>query len=310
MFKTKKTLPIIIGMFFCVLYFYASVFKSESHWVRLFFAQDLSASNTPPASKSTRTVIRDMVLIPPGEFIMGSDPEIGYDMCKENKYDLQINNSPCDKNWYLREAPAHKVFLDAFYIDKYEVTQEKYKTVSGKNPSEFKGFNHPVENINWSEANQYCKSIGKRLPTEAEWEKAAKGGSETIFAWGNKMESGKANYTKGYFPASEENDITEGLGDGYKFTAPVGTYPPNGFGLFDMSGNVMEWVQDWIEHNYYAFSPRKNPKGPRTGRKKGLRGGSYHDLPVHIRLAWRDGYNPTGRYNSFGFRCAFSAPKK
>ena len=173
----------------------------------------------------------------------------------------------------------------------------------GKNPSRFKGDNLPVERVLWTEANEYCEKAGKRLPTEAEWEKAARGGTDTLYPWGNEVESGKANFCdvncKAYIKAQQ-------FDDGYKTTAPVGSYPPNGYGLYDMAGNVWEWVSDWFDKKYYENAPRKNPKGPPKGMKKGLRGGSWGNNASAMRISSRS-WAHNSRVSRRGFRCAADA---
>lgn len=295
---------------FCVLSFSVVIFGEKSSWAGgHVFAQGLPDSKLPSSFRSPKIILQDMVLIPEGVFTIGAKPEVGYEMCKKYIDKLGIGNfggkknTPCNNIPYLREAPSHKVYLDAFYIDKYEVTQEKYAEAMKKNPSKFKGPSLPVDSVNWSQANLYCKEVGKRLPTEAEWEKAAKGGKETVFPWGNNMEKGKANFCDQH---CEYEWKSFKLDDGYKYTAPVGSYPPNGYGLFDMIGNVLEWVEDWMDHGYYGKSTGENPQGPRRGTFKVLRGGSWFDHPTHVRTAWRDEYNPKVGGSAAGFRCALS----
>ena len=200
-----------------------------------------------------------------------------------------------------------------FYMDKYEVTQKKFEGMMGENPSRYKGDNLPAERVLWKEANGYCERKGKRLPTEAEWEKAARGDVDTIYPWGNEVEADKANFCdvncKAYFKAHQ-------FDDGYKTTAPVGSYPPNGYGLYDMAGNVWEWVSDWYGAGYYRERPHRNPKGPFEGEdlfhvrgmKKGLRGGSWGNNASAMRIATRS-WAHHSRVSRRGFRCALDGPK-
>ncbi len=207
--------------------------------------------------------IPGMVLIPAGEFQAGSDE----------------NND---------ERPVHKVYLDAFFMDIHEVTQKDYKSVMGKRSSEFRGPDLPVERVTWFEAREYCKKVGKRLPTEAEWEKAARSGTSRPYYWGEDMDDA--------FAWHWDNS-------GRK-THPIGQKRPNAFGLYDMAGNVREWVVDWYDAEYYQNLPEENPKGPFNGKYRVLRGGSWMDKPVDLRSASRNWDLPTGRFKNFGFRCA------
>jgi formylglycine-generating enzyme len=190
----------------------------------------------------------EMVLVPAGDFIMGK-------------------NSSAPTDW----QPEHKVKIDAFYMDKYEVTNKQYydysKATKAPLPSfwgmvEFKSGmdypDYPVVGISYFEADKYARWAGKRLPTEAEWEYAARGGLiNKNYPWGDEIDSTKVNYgrkCKGIFK--------------------VGSFKPNGFGLFDIVGNVWEWTSDNYSDNYYSASPDQNPKGPVNGRFKVIRGGS------------------------------------
>jgi len=246
-------------------------------------------------------VSKGMVYIPAGEFTMGTeqgDPDM---------------------------RPAHTVYLDAYYIDPYEVSQAQYKEFTdatghpppGPNPQTFfiqnyhwldeqygtylgwagpyiwkdgtypegKG-DHPVVMVNWGDARAYCEWAGKRLPTEAEWEKAARGGLEgKKYPWGDEEETTRANHYS--------------IG-----TKPVGTYSANGYGLYDMAGNVLEWVADWYHPEYYRTSPRENPKGPETGTLKVVRGGAWVYNLERANVAYRVGNDPQTKFHFIGFRCA------
>ncbi len=206
-----------------------------------------------------------MVLIPEGKFFMG--------------------RKGINKN----EMPAHQLSLDSFYIDKYEVTQLQYLNVMQRNPSYFKNCPLcPVEKVSYYHAEEYCKKLGKRLPTEAEWEKAAKGGMPGEFYW----EHEKAELFAWY-----------GNNSGNK-TQPVGERQPNLFGIHDMAGNVWEWVSDWYEEEFYKTSPSVNPKGPKKGKEKVVRGGSWGDPPERLAHAYRNFKEPDTSYINVGFRCA------
>ncbi|MFQ5716933.1 MAG: formylglycine-generating enzyme family protein [Nitrospinales bacterium] len=212
-----------------------------------------------------------LVEIPAGCFQMGSDAE------EDN------------------EQPVHEVCLDRFYIGKHEVTQKEWKTVMGENPSQFKGDNLPVDNISWNDAREFTTKLNAmeterkyRLPTEAEWEYAARASSDQEHFWGENAADDFAWY--------DENS-----GDK---THPVGGKKPNAFGLYDMAGNLWEWVSDWYAEDYYQNSPRKNPKGPPTGEKKSIRGGSWFYDDFSMRSAFREAQYPKTKYNYFGLRIA------
>ena len=235
-----------------------------------------------------------MVFIPPGEYLMGSDSDQGYKICQ--KY-----NKTCKEKWFSDEQPVHKVKLDGYHLDIYEITQDEFKHAIGKDPSEFSGSHLPVENVTWFEARKYCEHLGKRLPTEAEWERAARGTNNFVFWWGNKADSGKANFCDAQ---CEKRWRVSQLDDGFTYTAPVGSFPPNDYGLFDMAGNVYEWVSDWHDEGYYRNSPMENPQGPKSGKKKVMRGGSWINYPTGVRPADRTDSKPNARMDFVGFRCA------
>jgi formylglycine-generating enzyme required for sulfatase activity len=218
------------------------------------------------------------VTIPAGEFPMGSTP--GPD----------------------NEKPVHTVYLDTYQIGKYEVTNRQYAQCvkaaicGGKSAFEEDRDLHPVVNITWDDAVTYCKWVGGRLPTEAEWEKAASWDAETkmkfVYPWGNEAPTNtRLNYN---------NYISD--------TTPIGTYPDGvgPYGLFDMSGNVWEWVSDWYDETYYQNSPSSNPPGPESGLERVVRGGAWRANDNIVRSTYRAPNNPA-RYNFYvGFRCARS----
>ena len=224
------------------------------------------------------------------------------------------------EDWMSRSKPAHRVELDGFYMDAYEVTVGQYKQflaetgysplpdgVSQVSPSD----RHPVVGVSWYDAKAYADWAGKRLPTEAEWEYAARGGLEgKRYPWGDKEPDGsQANYAdKNADQTLRQLDKTYtwadmSVEDGYARCAPVGSFTPNGYGLYDIAGNAYEWCQDWYDGNYYSVSPAKNPSGPSTGEYRVLRGGSWFHNTGFLRLADRNHYNPPYRYNYVGFRC-------
>ena len=231
----------------------------------------------------TRIVAQDgkeMMYVPAGEFVMGSDR-------------------------YGDEKPRHTVYLDAFYIDRYPVTNAEYKkfveATKHRPPSHWQSGKippgretHPVVNVSWDDAAAYAAWAGKRLPTEAEWEKAAGWDDlkkeQRVYPWGDRFDPARCN--------SKES----GIGD----TTPVGKYSPQGdsfYGVADMAGNVWEWVNDWYDEEYYNNSPKENPQGPASGSSRVLRGGSW-DFNVNVRAAIRIRYVPSFILNLVGFRCA------
>ena len=246
-----------------------------------------------------------MVLIPAGSFEMGSEDE-------DARYD---------------EQPVHTIHLDAFYMDKYEVTNAQFKAFVDANPpwqkdqieNEFRDVylghwngnnypeekaNHPVTHVNWYAAMAYAAWAGKRLPTEAEWEYAARGGlAGQTYPWGNTLTPNDANY---------------GRHDGLGHLMAVGNYPPNGYGLYDMAGNVWEWCLDKHDVDFYFVSRnRRNPVSVSGGQPlawllenfkhlggmRVLRGGSWLGVAQSVRVAYRGDSSPMGSGDDMGFRC-------
>ncbi len=221
----------------------------------------------------------DMVLIPAGPFIMGSDEESD-------------------------ERPPHRVYLDAFYIDRYPVTNAEYakfvRDTGHPPPPHWEPYggtyppgkgNHPVAYVCWFDARDYATWAGKRLPTEAEWEKAARGTDGRRYPWGDRFDSDYCN--------TDESE--------YWDTTPVDAFSPFGdspYGVADMAGNVWEWVADWYDRDYYQRSPARNPRGPETGRTKVLRGGAWDFGARQARCSARNHEYPGPRHGLIGFRCA------
>ena len=191
-------------------------------------------------------------------------------------------------NEYNDERPRREIYLDTFYIDKFEVTQKEFKKIMKVNPSEFRGESLPVDRVDWYQARDYCNKSGKRLPTEAEWEKSARSGSTAQYYWGDKPDNSHAWHWDN---------------SGRK-THPVGEKKPNKFGLYDIAGNVWEWVADWYDQSYYQNRSSSNPKSPFNGKHRVLRGGSFMDKAEGLRVTRRNWDLPSSKFKNFGFRCA------
>jgi formylglycine-generating enzyme required for sulfatase activity len=246
-----------------------------------------------------------MKMIPAGPFYMGGEADLAVGECRKLCADCD-----CDRTYFHNEEPIHKVYLDAFYIDLTEVTNAMYafcmqegactapsERKSNSRDSYFDNENYgdyPVISVSWKQAQEYCDFRGARLPTEAEWEKAARGGLEgSHYPWGDQQpDCSRVNF----------GGTSGCVGD----TTRVGSYPSNGYGLFDMAGNVWEWVMDWYSYIYYISSPFENPTGPSSSDTRVLRGGSWNDYGDYLRVALREKYDPASVNDHIGFRCARS----
>ena len=287
-----------------------------------------------PALGIGSTLVREkdgmeMVYVTGGTFQMGStdaEVEAAFVQCEQER-----GSGACQRKWFEGESPRHSVTLDPLWIDRTEVTNaqfERFVQATGyRTNAEEKGTgwaytaggwgevagadwrhpsgpetsildrpHHPVVQVSWNDASSYCQWAGGRLPTEAEWEYAARGPDGYIYPWGNNP----PNDTLLNYDAYDKN-----VGG----TTQVGSYPggQSWVGALDMAGNVWEWVSDWYAADYYAVSPAENPTGPDTGERKARRGGSLCDGACDLRSAFRFRNYPDNRYSDFGFRCVVAS---
>jgi sulfatase modifying factor 1 len=226
----------------------------------------------------------EMVTIPGGSFVRGTESG-GFD-----------------------EQPQRTIHVDVFSIDRYEVTNHYYQQFVlatghrkpglparyAKSSGKMKGTNQPVVYVSWDDATEYCRWKGKRLPTEAEWEKAMRGEDGRLWPWGNKEQANGANWAR--------------VQDGYDVSAPVGSFQADKspYGVMDGAGNVIEWVDDWYDETYYKRSSEQNPPSPEYGTYRVLRGGGYTTTGGDVRITSRSKMMPDFRDESIGFRCAMS----
>ena len=267
----------------------------------------LSETDKPvPESIITLPDSAIMMLVPAGEFQMGDTLSyVRFPNPEGFRYEFFAIN--------FRDAPLHSVYLDSFYIDKYEVTNRQYKRFCDetnhpypKNPhwdvNYFLGkSDYPVLFVDWYDAVAYARWAGKRLPTEAEWEKAARGADCRFWPFGNRWILGAFNY----YDRKEDTLSETGVIDGYTHTAPVGSFPRDRspYGVIDMAGNLFEWCLEWYKEDYYKESPYKNPMGADTGRVKSKRGGSWLHHYSWGSCIHRYYQNPKKAYDAVGFRC-------
>ena len=257
-------------------------------------AESPAAPPPPPKPQATNTRTAPL-LLPGGRFVMGD------------------KNEP--------DAQPHEVVVDAFHIDPYPVTQEFFQRLIGENPARWKGASNPVEQVRWSDAVRFCnkrsqaeglqscydltswkcnfEADGYRLPTEAEWEYACRAGATTAYYFGDN-------------PARLAEHAWFEKNSGGR-PRPVGQKLPNAWGLYDMTGNVWEWCNDFYQVDYYAQSPRQNPRGPSAGQTKVVRGGSWRASAENCRSGYRYNENPGYAdvcfgYDIYGFRCVRKGP--
>jgi len=250
--------------------------------------QTESAPEPLEADAKEDPIGEDMVAIPAGPFLRGTT-DGGFD-----------------------ERPQRMIVLDAFKIDRYEVTNHQYQlfvAATGhrkagppsryaKSVGKMRGINQPVVYVSWDDAVEYCRWKGKRLPTEAEWEKAMRGADGRLWPWGNLEQPNGANWGR--------------VNDGHEVSARVGSFPSDRspYGVMDGAGNVMEWVEDWYAEMYYQDSPEQDPRSPEYGTYRVMRGGSYTTTGHDVRITSRSKMVPDFRDETIGFRCAISDSKR
>ena len=219
----------------------------------------------------------DMIAVEGGTFTMGATAEQASDA-------------------YSDEKPTHQVTLSSYYIGKTEVTQELWQAVMGSNPSGFSGANLPVEKVSWEDCQIFIAILNEltgkyfRLPTEAEWEYAARGGSKSQ---GYKYSGSNTVDDVAWYPSNSSSK-----------THPVATKAPNELGIYDMSGNVLEWCRDWYSSSYYSSSSQYNPTGPASGSRRVYRGGSWGSSARLCRVSYRDYNGPSYSFYNLGLRLA------
>jgi formylglycine-generating enzyme required for sulfatase activity len=251
---------------------------------------------TPAKIKTREQDSQIMVLVAAGEFLMGS-----------------ITSDPTASD---DEKPQNRIYLDGFWIDQTEITNRQYRqciqagvcSPPSAQATVFRENSLPVVGINWEQAHTYCQWVGGRLPTEAEWEKAARGADGRLYPWGNEFDPKRLNYCDVNCPA----DWRDSRGsDGYHYTAPVGSFPAGAspYGALDMSGNVWEWTADWYAPETYTELAYRNPTGPASGLQRVIRGGSWYYKGKNLRVMNRHKDIPTFSYDNIGFRCAISETK-
>jgi sulfatase modifying factor 1 len=265
-----------------------STFLRKLDWAETKLGSSYTSDGYPIEVVHKATSIA-MVYIPPGSFMMGGG----------NRHNDE-------------ELPQHEVLISrGFYMSRFEITNKVYRSWKNSHDStEFNGKtlnaeNQPAVLVSWIDATQFCEALDFRLPTEAEWEYAARAGVATKYPWGNDPEDGLGWCNVADVTTSLEVRIGHGFRftDGFGTTAPVGSFRANSFGLHDMIGNVVEWCSDWYSASYYESpSARTNPTGPVVGRERVIRGGSWNLGPLFCGLATRSKAKPTTSGDDTGFR--------
>lgn len=256
------------------------------------YQQNITPPRKVTAHNSNNNAIdgAELVYIPAGEFLMGS--------CNQDLERIPVGN----RKLYKNELPQRKIYLNDYYIYKYDVTVGQYKkfcsatnrtmpkirhfTINNVSPHEQEDA-YPIVNVSWSDARAYAEWAGGQLPTEAQWEKAARGIDGRYYSWGDEWDSTKCNNSH------------------HTMRIPVGSNPQDKspYGVMDMTGNVSQWCADWYSNNYYNISPRNNPTGPSNGAERVVRGGGGANGYWLARVSHREYFPPNVRGYGLGFRC-------
>lgn len=304
----KKSL---IALFLIHAFAYASMVWAEEPKATVYTQWPFTADEAVRRQQETAEALKKKVvftnsigmrfkLIPSGEFIMGAS--------QTPEEIAKIED--CPAHFFTNEHPQHRVRITkSFYMGVYEVTQDEYKRVMGRNPSDERHIDPraPVENIDFYDIQTFIKKLGElapappgyryALPSEAQWEYACRAGAATPFYTGDTFNSFQGNFCGVSLPDDQKGP--------YKgTTVPVGSYQPNAWGLYDMCGNVSEWCQDWYDDSYYKISPLNDPTGPTTGTECVIRGGSWQNIAVWCRSTNRIGTKPNITGLNDGFRLA------
>lgn len=266
----------------------------------------------------------DLVAVPAGTFVMGAtalNQSIALEMCRQQIGKKLERNCTIDK--VAAESPADRTFISAFHIDRVEVTVAAYRRCIAagvcdpqpivQSDPRFIEDRLPITNVTYDEAERFCRWRGARLPSEAEWERAARGGDGRLFPWGNQPLKQAANLGKfipleGMVAPTASPVVQSDASDGFAFVAPVGSFP-NGqspFGVLDLAGNVAEWTADYFDAEAPQRRSRYNPRGPASGERRTVRGGSWRTPLFLARATTRTATDPTERSSEIGFRCAKS----
>ena len=281
--------------------------------------ETITPTATPYPTEITDVQGVTMRLVPEGEFTMGNLATNANNFCENMTTHIINYGSPCKMRDYHHEEPIHKVFLSDYFVDVFEVSNVEYKKCvsagicfppSSNNANRYSKYynndyllTYPVLNVTWEMARKYCEWRGARLPTEAEWEKAARGIDERLYPWGNSSNA--------YIYETEFYDDRANVNLNPGFSIPTVPVSSNSkglspYGMYNMAGNVAEWVYDWYGEKFYSISPYENPTGPTLGDYRVIRGGSVNDYDV--RTTARGFLEPTKFSTGVGFRCVKSVP--